>query len=86
MLFEALGMLVFVLPVLWALHAWKDRRDGVIWWAFIAGYGAVRTVVEFYREPGIVWLGLTAAQYLTIAMFVLGVIMMIRCQRAAVRA
>lgn len=81
-LFEALGMLVLVLPVLWLLHGWKGRRDGVIWWAFIAGYGLVRTIVEFYREPGIVWLGLTGAQYLTIAMFVLGVVMIIRCQRA----
>jgi phosphatidylglycerol:prolipoprotein diacylglycerol transferase len=81
-LFEAAGMLLLVLPVLWLLHAWKNRRDGVIWWAFIAGYGLVRTIVEFYREPGIVWFGLTAAQYLTIVMFVLGIVMMIRCQRA----
>ena len=81
-LFEAGGMLVLVLPLLWALHGWKGRRDGLVWWAFIAGYGLVRTIVEFYREPGIVWFGLTAAQYLTIAMFVLGVVMMIRCQRA----
>lgn len=77
-LFEAAGMLVVVLPVLWALHAVKSRRDGVIWWAFIAGYGLVRTIVEFYREPGIVWLGLTAAQYLTLAMVVLGVVMIVR--------
>ena len=81
-LFEAAGMLVLVLPVLWLLHVWKDRRDGVIWWAFIAGYGLVRTIVEFYREPGIVLFGLTAAQYLTIAMFLLGIVMVWRCQRA----
>jgi len=81
-LFEAAGMLVIVLPLLWLLHRWKGRGDGVIWWAFIAGYGLVRTIVEFYREPGIVWLGLTAAQWLTIAMFILGVVMWVRCQRA----
>lgn len=81
-LFEAGGMLVFVLPLLWLLHGWSGRRDGTIWWTFLAGYGAVRTIVEFYREPGIVWLGLTAAQYLTIAMFALGVVMIYRCQRA----
>jgi phosphatidylglycerol---prolipoprotein diacylglyceryl transferase len=51
------------------------RRDGQVMWAFIAGYGLVRTIVEFYREPGIVFLGLTGAQYLTIAMFILGVVM-----------
>jgi phosphatidylglycerol:prolipoprotein diacylglycerol transferase len=82
-LFEAAGMLVIALPVLWLLHGWRGRRDGIVWWAFIAGYGAVRTVVEFYREPGIVWLGLTAAQYLTIAMFLLGVVMLWVCQRKA---
>jgi len=81
-LFEAAGMLVIVLPLLWLLHRWRGRGDGVIWWAFIAGYGLVRTIVEFYREPGIVWLGLTAAQWLTIAMFILGVVMWVRCQRA----
>ncbi len=81
-LFEAFGMLVFVLPLLWLLHGWRDRRDGMVWCAFIAGYGLVRTIVEFYREPGIVWFGLTAAQYLTIAMFVLGVVMFIRCRLA----
>jgi phosphatidylglycerol:prolipoprotein diacylglycerol transferase len=83
-LFEAVGMLVIVCPILWLLHGWKDRRDGVVWWAFIAGYGLVRTIVEFYREPGIVWFGLTAAQYLTIIMFVLGIVMMWRCQNAPV--
>jgi phosphatidylglycerol---prolipoprotein diacylglyceryl transferase len=81
-LFEAAGMLIFVLPIVWLLHGWRGRQAGLVFWAFIAAYGAVRTVVEFYREPGIIWLGLTGAQYLTIAMFLLGVIMMWRVQRA----
>jgi phosphatidylglycerol:prolipoprotein diacylglycerol transferase len=86
-LFEAAGMLAIVLPVMWLLHGWRARGDGLIWWTFVAGYGLVRTIVEFYREPGIVWLGLTAAQYLTIAMFLLGAIMMWRTQvRAAAPA
>jgi len=81
-LFEAAGMLVIVLPLVWLLHGWRERRDGLIMWGFIAGYGAVRTIVEFYREPGIVLFGLTAAQYLTLAMFLLGVFMMWRVQQA----
>jgi phosphatidylglycerol:prolipoprotein diacylglycerol transferase len=80
-IFEAVGMLLVVLPLVWALHGLGRRKDGLVLWAFIAGYGLVRTIVEFYREPGIVFLGLTAAQYLTLAMFVLGVIMMWRVQR-----
>lgn len=82
-LFEALGMIVILLPLVWLLHGMRGRRDGLIFWGFIAGYGAVRTIVEFYREPGIMFLGLTAAQFLTLAMFVLGVIMMWRVQRVA---
>lgn len=83
-LFEAIGMLVIALPLGWALHGWRERRDGLVWWAFIASYGAVRTVVEFYREPGITLLGLTAAQYLTIAMLILGIVMIWRAQTAKV--
>ncbi len=74
-LFEAVGMLVIVLPLLWWIHGAVRRQDGQVLWAFIAGYGLVRTIVEFYREPGIVFLGLTGAQYLTIAMFILGIVM-----------
>jgi phosphatidylglycerol:prolipoprotein diacylglycerol transferase len=85
-LFEAAGMLVVVFPLVWLLHGWASRRAGTVWWAFIAGYGVVRTIVEFYREPGIVWFGLTAAQYLTIAMFVLGVVMIVVCQRTPIPA
>ena len=81
-LFEAAGMLVVVLPLVWILHGLPGRRDGLVLWGFIAGYGLVRTIVEFYREPGIVFLGLTGAQYLTFAMLVIGLIMMWRVQRA----
>jgi phosphatidylglycerol---prolipoprotein diacylglyceryl transferase len=85
-LFEALGMLLVVLPLLWSLHATRWRRDGLIFWAFIAAYGLVRTIVEFYREPGIIVLGLTAAQYLTLIMLIVGAIMMWRAQRTVVEA
>ena len=80
-LFEGAGMLVIALPLLWLLHGLAQRRAGLIFWAFFAAYGAVRTVVEFFREPGIVFLGLTGAQYLTIAMLALGVVMMWRTQQ-----
>ena len=81
-LFEGAGMLVVVLPFVWLLHGMARRRDGLIFWGFIAAYGLVRTIVEFYREPGILLFGLTAAQYLTLAMLLIGAIMMWRVQRA----
>jgi phosphatidylglycerol---prolipoprotein diacylglyceryl transferase len=80
-LFEAAGMLVVLLPLVWLLHGWSKRKDGLVFWGFIAGYGLVRTIVEFYREPGIIVLGLTAAQYLTLAMLVIGGYMMWRVQQ-----
>jgi len=75
-------MLALVFPLGWLLHGWSKRRDGLVFWGFIAGYGLVRTIVEFYREPGIVYFGLTAAQYLTLAMLLIGVFMMWRVQQA----
>jgi phosphatidylglycerol:prolipoprotein diacylglycerol transferase len=80
-LFEALGMIAAVLPLLWLIHRSRGRAEGTIFWAFIAAYGAVRTLVEFYREPGIMILGLTAAQYLTIAMAASGLLMIVVLQR-----
>jgi phosphatidylglycerol---prolipoprotein diacylglyceryl transferase len=81
-LFEGLGMVVIVLPLVWLVRARPDIfRPGAVFWTFIAGYGLVRTIVEFYREPGIVYLGLTGAQYLTIAMVILGVVMIWLGQR-----
>ncbi len=84
-LFEAAGMIAIVLPLLWLLHVRTSRRDGTIFWAFIGAYGVVRTVVEFYREPGILLMGLTAAQYLTIAMAVLGCGMIVQRYRTTQR-
>jgi len=80
-LFEAFGMLAVAVPTVWLLHGWSRRRDGLVFWGFIAAYGLVRTVVEFFREPGIVFLGLTAAQYLTLAMLAIGAFMMWRVQQ-----
>jgi phosphatidylglycerol:prolipoprotein diacylglycerol transferase len=81
-LFEGVGMVLIVLPLVWLVRSRPDIfRPGAVFWMFIAGYGLVRTVVEFYREPGIIFLGLTGAQYLTIAMVILGVMMIWLGQR-----
>jgi phosphatidylglycerol:prolipoprotein diacylglycerol transferase len=85
-LFEGIGMVLIVLPLVWLVRSRPDIfRTGAVFWTFIAGYGFVRTIVEFYREPGIMLLGLTGAQYLTIAMVILGVVMIWRGQRQPVK-
>jgi phosphatidylglycerol:prolipoprotein diacylglycerol transferase len=81
-LFEGIGMVLVVLPLVWLVRSRSDIfRPGAVFWSFIAGYGLVRTIVEFYREPGIIFFGLTGAQYLTIAMVILGIVMIVLNQR-----
>ena len=80
-LFEGIGMVLVVLPLVWFVRSQPYFKPGAVFWSFIAGYGLVRTIIEFYREPGIMWFGLTGAQYLTIAMVILGAVMIAIVQR-----
>jgi phosphatidylglycerol:prolipoprotein diacylglycerol transferase len=56
--------------------------SGVVFWAFIAGYGAFRFIVEFFREPD-VQLGyfvgsLTMGQLLSLPLALIGEFMIMR--------
>ena len=77
------GLLLFV--VLW----WMSRRPrpvGFISGCFLMGYGAFRFVVEYTREPdaflGLLSLGLSMGQWLSIPMMVIGAVMIIAARRA----
>lgn len=63
------GMLLFVL--LW-LFARKRRRQGEVAAAFLVGYGVLRFIAEFFREPdaflGLLSLGMSMGQWLCIPM------------------
>jgi phosphatidylglycerol:prolipoprotein diacylglycerol transferase len=67
------GLLLFAL--LWA-YARKPRGLGQVSGLFLAGYGVMRFVVEFFREPdgfiGLDSLGLSRGQWLCVPMLVLG--------------
>ena len=83
-LYEAFleGVLLFAL--VWALGH-RSRAPGTLFWAFIAGYGACRTFVEFFREPD-AQLGLLAGlismgQVLSLPMMALGLVMFWLVQR-----
>ena len=56
----------------------RRRAAGFISGIFLAGYGAARLVVEFFREPdihlGLLWLGFSMGQWLSIPMLILGVV------------
>ena len=68
------GLLLFVL--LW-LYARKPRKMGQVSGAFLVGYGVLRFVAEFFREPddflGILSLGLSMGQWLCVPMVLAGV-------------
>jgi phosphatidylglycerol:prolipoprotein diacylglycerol transferase len=71
------GVLLFIL--LWGYSA-KSRPVGAVSGAFLIGYGAFRSIAEFYREPddflGLLTLGLSMGQWLSIPMIVAGLAMM----------
>ncbi len=70
------GLLLFV--VLW-LYARKPRKLGQVSGAFLAGYGLLRFIAEYFREPdsflGLLGLGLSMGQWLSLPMFAAGVAM-----------
>lgn len=67
------GLLLFVL--LW-LYARKERVPGQVAAAFLFGYGVLRFVAEFFREPdahlGLLSLGMSMGQWLCIPMILGG--------------
>jgi phosphatidylglycerol:prolipoprotein diacylglycerol transferase len=65
--------------------AWVYRRrlaPGAAFWAFLAGYGAVRFLVEFVREPdahiGIDLGPFTRGQLLSLPLLVIGTVLLVR--------
>jgi len=68
------GLLLFV--VLW-LYARHPRRTGEVSGAFLVGYGVLRFIAEYYREPdsflGLRALGLSQGQWLCVPMVVAGI-------------
>ena len=68
------GLLLFVL--LW-LFARRPRRVGEVSAAFLVGYGSLRFTAEFFREPdahlGLLGLGLSMGQWLSLPMVLAGV-------------
>jgi phosphatidylglycerol:prolipoprotein diacylglycerol transferase len=77
------GMLLFVL--LW-VYARKERRPGQVAAAFLIGYGVLRFVAEFFREPdnflGLLALGLSMGQWLCLPMIAFGIGLWLWAKRA----
>lgn len=83
--YEFLYMLVLC-GVLWGINRWKDRPDGFMVAAMATGYAPVRFFLEFLRvnpEADPRYVGLTFAQWVSMAMVVIGVLLMRRQLRGA---
>ena len=77
------GMLLFVL--LW-LYARKPRAQGQVAAAFLVGYGLLRFVAEFFREPdahlGILSMGMSMGQWLCVPMVLGGCLLWVWAQKS----
>lgn len=82
--FAAEGLMLFVL--LW-WYAGKPRRLGEVSAMFLIGYGLLRFLAEFGREPddflGLLALGLSMGQWLSLPMLIAGVVMFLWARRRA---
>jgi phosphatidylglycerol:prolipoprotein diacylglycerol transferase len=78
------GVLLFV--VLWTFSQ-RRRPLGAVSGLFLLGYGLCRFVVEYAREPdnflGVLALGLTMGQWLSLPMIAIGAAMMVWAYRRA---
>jgi phosphatidylglycerol:prolipoprotein diacylglycerol transferase len=76
------GLLLFVL--LW-LYARQPRKTGQVSGVFLVGYGTLRFIAEFFREPddflGILSLGLSMGQWLCVPMIVGGLALWVWASR-----
>ena len=83
-LYEALleGLLLFF--IIWWFQK-QPRGRGAISGLFFLGYGVARFVVEFFREPdahlGLLSLGMSMGQWLTIPMILLGIGLLYRASQ-----
>ena len=78
------GLALFVM--LW-LYSAKPRPLGAVSGVFLIGYGAFRFAAEFAREPdaflGLLGLGLSMGQWLSLPMLIAGLVMLRWAQRRA---
>ena len=69
------GMTLFI--IVW-LFSKKSRPEGQVSSLFLGGYGVFRFIAEFAREPdaqlGLLGMGMSMGQWLSVPMIVLGVV------------
>ncbi len=83
-LYQFAGEGLFLALVLW-LYASRPKRMGQVSGLFLLGYGALRFLAEFAREPdaflGLLGLGMSMGQWLSMPMIGLGAYLVLRVKR-----
>jgi len=83
-LYEAFFEGIFLFVILWNLRKRQGPR-GVMLAYYLFGYGAVRFVLEYFRQPdvqlGFVWLSFSMGQILCSAMMLAGVLLFVFLRR-----
>ncbi len=78
------GVLLFIILAL-MIRAGALKRPGLILGSFIAIYGVMRIIGEFFREPdpqlGFLWGGLTMGMLLSVPMIVAGIVIIVAALR-----
>ena len=73
------GLLLFL--IVW-LYSAKPRPVGAVSGMFVIGYGALRSVAEFFREPedgfmGVLTWGISMGQWLSLPMVLIGILIIV---------
>ncbi len=82
-LFEALGEGLILFVILWVLYFKTSlkKQPGAIFGVFLLGYGIVRFMVEYLREPdsqlGLLWGVMSMGQLLSLPMIIAGITILI---------
>jgi phosphatidylglycerol:prolipoprotein diacylglycerol transferase len=83
-LYQAAGEGLLLFAILW-WYSRKPRPPGAVSGAFLLGYGTLRFLVEFTRQPddflGLLALGLSMGQWLSAPMAVIGAALMLWAYR-----
>ena len=81
-LYEAMFEGIFLFIVLWLIRK-KKRFDGFLVGMYICGYGLVRFIIEFFREPDYMLGLISIGQFLCLLMMLGGIALLIWRKNAA---
>ncbi|MFA6183532.1 MAG: prolipoprotein diacylglyceryl transferase [Parcubacteria group bacterium] len=81
-LYEAFFEGIFLFVILWLLRNKMDKKNGMITGLYVFGYGTIRFIIEFFREPdiqvGLFFNLLTMGQMLCLIMIGVGIYLVIK--------